>query len=880
MPDDELLVLIDGHYFAYRFFFGMPALTGPGGRPTGMTFAFADLFRTLHEDPAITHLALVMDHPGKSFRHQIFPEYKAHRDPTPELLARQLPDLLELARVSRVPVVSIPGFEGDDALVALARQAAAGMRVRICTKDKDVDQALSNRISTWDPGSGKLRGPPELLAEKGLRPDQVVDFLCMMGDSSDGVPGIKGVGEITAGKLLTQYGSLDNVLAHLHDFKGARRANLEAFIPQLPLTRRLITIPTEVPGLPELESLRKATGPGPEAQAFYESLGFSLPRFFPQRIRPASADTDYRILTAAELPAVLARAAAAGRCAVDTETTGLDPHSAELVGISLAWGEGSGRSAVYLPLAGREHALATWGEVVGPLQAFLADPAVGKIVQNAKFDRQVFRRHGVELTAVDGDPMLASWLLDPARESHGLDFLTKSFLGEEKIPTAEVLGGAPHMGEVPVAQVARYAAEDAQCTWRLAQALEPRLAQQSLLGPYREQEIPLAACLADMEWEGILVDRTVLEAQAANLERYLTEVDHEIAQLAGHGFNPASPKQVATLLFERLGLPDRHQHSTDASVLESLRHQHQMPGLILQHRELSKLLSSYLRNLPGFINPLTGRIHTHFRQTGTETGRLSSDQPNLQNIPKRSQAGRGIRAAFRARPGCVFLAADYSQIELRVLAHFSGDPALLEAYRRGADIHRFVAAAVHGCDEAAVTPQMRSAAKAVNFGIIYGQSAYGLSQQVPSLDRSAAARFIEDYFKRFAGVKVFIDRTVAEAAQAGFVTTLSGRRRYIPQLASFNRTERMLGQRLALNSCIQGSAADLIKRAMLGCARRLPAGARLLLQVHDDLLIEAEAAVADAAAAVLSESMTSAARLAVPLLAEVHRGADWLEVGA
>jgi DNA polymerase-1 len=878
MPVDTLAI-IDGHYYAYRLFFGMPPLTGPGGRPTGVTYGFANLVKDLRANPDITHWACVFDR-GDSFRHLLYPEYKAHRDPMPELLRVQLPDIEDILRASGIPVIFSDGYEADDVLFTYARLGEkAGLDVRLLTKDKDVDQVLSAHVRTWDPGKGLLRGPDELQAEKSIRPNQVVDYLCMIGDSSDNVPGITKVGPVTAAKLLAEHGSLDAVLAAVDTLKGKLKDNVAAFIPQASLTRQLITL-VDVPDVPAVETLRIDRGFRLDAAA-YERFGFNPARFGTVPAVAASNNARYRTLTLADLPDYCAGLRRAGRFAIDTETTGLDPHTCKLVGISFACGDGDDKAAAYLPILGIG-ATVEWTAAREILRPLLEDATIGKVGQNALYDRRVFTAHGITVAGYDGDTMLASWLLDPGRDSHGLDHLTKILLGEDKIPTSAVidLKNGQTMADVPVETVAQYACEDAQCTWRLAVLLEAKLREQRLWDVYREQELPIAACLARMEDGGICVDRATLASTAEHLESYLAQVLTEIRRTAGADFNPASPKQIATLLFEKLKLPiiasTKSGPSTDASVLEALRHHHELPGLLLQYRQLAKLVGSYLRTLPDHIAD-DGRIRTHFKQTGTETGRLSSDGPNLQNIPKKRELGREIRAAFVPAPGCVFLAADYSQIELRVLAHLSGDPTLRAAFAQGADIHRFVAAQVHGCAEAAVTPAQRNAAKAVNFGIIYGQTAFGLASQI-GIPRGEAQAFIDAYFARFATVKAYINRVVEDAGACGYVTTLAGRRRHIPALSSGNRNERMQGERMALNSTVQGSAADLIKRAMLRCDTMLPAGSRLVLQIHDELLVEAPAADADRAATALAEAMTGAWTLDVALVAEVRRGASWFDV--
>ncbi len=875
-----LLAVIDGHYYAYRYHFGMPPLSGPNGHPTGVTYAFANLVRELKADQRVTHLVCVFDAAADSFRNEIFPPYKAHRDPMPEPLVKQIPDVLEILAAMHVPVVRIPGYEADDVLFTYARLGhAADLDVRLYTRDKDVDQVISERVRTYDAIKQQERGPAELFAEKGITPAQVVDYLCLIGDTADNVPGVTGVGPKTAAKLLAEHGTLEAILAATH--KGKLAENLAAFVPKAELTRRLITL-VDVPAVPSLDALAMDRA-SPADSAPFERLGFQVVRFTPKAEPKAASDgAVYETLTADSFPAYCERLARAGRFAVDTETTGLDPLTARLVGVSFACGEHGGTGAAWLPLLGPAGEIVPWARIVEPLSRLLADARIGKVGQNIKFDQQMLSAAGTPVRGYDGDTMLASWLLDPGRESHDLDHLALLFLGERKIPTSDVatfiLGQT--MADADPDKVARYACEDAQSTWRLAQLLEGKLTELDLLTVYRQQEVPLALVLADMERAGLAVDRAALAASETHLASYLDQVMKDIRRQTGPDFNPASPKQVGELLFGKLGLPvvtkTKSGPSTDASVLEVLRHQHELPDLILQHRMLSKLLNTYVAKLPGFI-AADGRIHSHFRQTGAETGRLSSDQPNLQNIPKKSDLGREIRAAFSAAPGHLLIAADYSQIELRVLAELSGDPALNAAFAAGADIHRHVAAQVAGIDPAHVTPQQRNAAKAVNFGIIYGQTAFGLAQQL-GIARKEAQEFIDGYFARFGSVRDYIATTVAEAARIGYARTISGRRRYVPGLASGNRNDRLAAERVAVNSTIQGSAADLIKRAMLALPPLLPPGARLVLQVHDELIIEAPEALAAQAAEALTNAMRGAAAFAVPLVAEARNGRTWLDV--
>lgn len=883
-PSVPTLVLVDGHYFAYRYFFGMPALTGPGGRPTGVTYCFAEEFRKLRANSEITHLALVLDPHGETWRERIFPEYKAHRDPMPEDLRAQIPDIIRLAQSCKVPVLQVPDFEADDVLVSLARTAASqGFRVRIFSRDKDVDQALSDLVSTYDPVKDRLRGPAELLEEKGIRPDQVVDWLSMVGDSADNILGVEGIGPVKATQLLQKYGNLDTILTKTDEFTPKMRERVLAFVPRHELVKRLITIP-DVPDLPDPSTLTKETELSDSARTLFEELGFSIARHFqePAHLHPASTDSDYRILTPSDLPAYLEALRQAGRFAIDTETTGLDPLTAELVGISFAFGHPHAKSAAYLPIQGTQWPqVMPWSQAKPLLTPLLTDPSIKKCGQNVKYDTRIFAQHGIQVAGIDGDAMLASWLLDPARESHGLDALTRLFLREEKIKTAEVIPIGGTMADAPVKTIAKYACEDAQCTWRLIERLEAELERKKLLTVYRTQEVPVALLLASMEHKGMGISPIILAQKKQHLTDYLTATLEQIRRIAGANFNPASPKQVADVLFNRLGLPvlqkTKTGPSTDASVLYALRHDHPLPDLILQHRGLSKLLGTYVEGLTLAVHPKTGRIHTSLRQTGTETGRLSSENPNLQNIPKRGELGRELRAAFTAAPGRVLLAADYSQIELRMLAHFSQDPALLTAFREGRDVHRFTAALVNGVPEDQVTSAQRDAAKTVNFGILYGQGAFGLAQQL-GISRTQAQDFITGYFDRFPSIRDYIESVVAQATADGFVTTLLGRHRLVPQLTSANRNEVQAGRRIALNSTIQGSAADLIKQAMIRLSTSLPTGADLILQIHDELIVESDESVVDSAAKVLENAMTQAATLSIPLPVSVRKGRDWLEI--
>ncbi len=920
MADGPRLFLIDGYALIYRAFFAMLArpLTTSRGENTSVAWGIANFLVRLADRHRPDYVAWVHD-AGTSFRHQRFPDYKATRQKLGEELQqdfdRSITRVEALLAAFRVPLVAVPGYEADDVIATLAGQAASrGVDVIVVSGDKDFYQLIGPRVSLLNPG----RGGPGAVEERfvtetnaaerlGVPPEQTVDFLALVGDSADNVPGVAGVGEKTAQKLLQEYGSLDAVLAHASDVTARRvREALERDADRARLSRELVSLHRDVPVALDLDALaarspdRAALLPllaDLEFHALVRSLGEEAPSAEPAA-RDAGPAVRYEVAdTAAAVAEVVERARAAGRFALDTESTALDPMRAELVGLSIAVAPGQ---VWYLPFGHRpsgdmlEHAEVRnlpplRDPALGALAALLGDAAVAKVGHNIKYDWLVLRRAGVELRGVAFDTMIASFMIDPGKRSHALDALALEQFNIRMRTYQEVVGkgrSERSFAEVATREAADYCCADSDYTLRLVARLEPTLADHRLTPLFTDVEIPLIGVLADMEWEGIAIDVAHFARLTARMREELVQLEGAIHREAGVPFNVNSTPQLRHVLFEKLQLPvvkrGKTGASTDADVLEELAAAgHAVPRLLLEYREISKLLSTYLETLPAEVNPATGRIHTSFNQIGAATGRLSSNDPNLQNIPVRSPRGEAIRRGFVPRPGHALVVADYSQIELRLLAHLSGDPAFVEAFRAGGDIHRQTAALIFGVAPSGVTPEQRARAKTINFATIYGQGAHSLGRQL-GISREEAQRFIDGYFARFDGVRAFLDRTVAEARERGYVETIFGRRRYIPDLKDKNFNIRNAAERTAKNSPLQGSAADLIKVAMLRVAEALRGGfqSRLLLQVHDELVLEAPEGEVERVSALVKSCMEGAASLRVPLVADVGSGANWLDAKA
>ncbi len=894
---EDGFVLVDGSSYLYRAFHAMPELSNAEGEPTGAVYGVVNMLRTLQREFPQGRIVVVFDAPGENFRHRLFEAYKANRPPMPDELRVQIEPLRAIVEAMGLPLLVVDDVEADDVIGTLASQASrAGHEVVVSTGDKDMAQLVDGRIRLINTMTGECLDEAAVEAKFGVRPGQIVDFLALTGDSSDNIPGIPGVGPKTAAKWLRRYGDLDGIVAHADEIGGKIGQRLREHLEQLPLSRRLATIRCDLDDLPALADLGRRPTDVEALERLYRRLGFR--RWLAELAgddRDGGSDPDgvdgrdyETVLDEGSLTAWIERIGAADVVAVDTETTGLDTIDAELVGISLAVDEGV---ACYIP-CGHDYpgAPEQLGRdlVLERLRPFLEDASAIKVAQNLKYDLAIFHRLGIDLRGVRFDTMLESYVLDSTAGNHDMDSLARRYLDLSTTSFESVAGkGAKQssFAEVPLEQAAPYAAEDADVTWRLHRTLWPRLEAQP--GPrrvFREIEMPLVPILAEMERHGVLIDGDLLRRHGRELERRLEEIERRCADEAGVPFNLASPRQIQEVLYDRLGLPVRKrtpkgQPSTAESVLAELAEDYVLPRLILEHRSLNKLKSTYTDRLPEQIHPRTGRVHTSYHQAVTATGRLSSSQPNLQNIPVRTAEGRRIRQAFIAPDGWRLVAADYSQIELRILAHLSGDEALCQAFQRGEDIHRATAAEIFAVPLESVTQEQRRSAKAINFGLIYGMSAFGLARQL-EIDRAAAEAYMAVYFERYPGVKRFMDATREQARERGYVETLYGRRLHLPDIRARNGQRRQYAERAAINAPMQGTAADIIKRAMRICHEEIVDGSdeiALIMQVHDELVFEVAGTAVGRYVEAIRQAMEAAAELDVPMVVDVGVGANWDE---
>ncbi|MBX3179816.1 MAG: DNA polymerase I [Candidatus Hydrogenedentes bacterium] len=893
--------------FAFRAYYAIrAALTDSEGNPTNALYGFTRVLLKIIREHDPSHVAVVFDAPGKTFRDEMYADYKATRRETPPDLKAQFPMMHDMVRALNIPLLVAPGVEADDVIGTLARQAeAGGMEAVLVTGDKDLQQLVSEHVTVYDPnkGDGGMWYDAAAVRERfGVGPENVVDALALIGDTADNVPGVRGIGDKTAKKLLEKYTSLEGLYEHIDELKGKQKENLVADREQAFFSRELVTIKTDVP----LEF-----GPADCARREYEpeQLTEALVRFafhslieelLPGSTGKAATCAYHLVLEETELKAMIARMRKAGIFAVDTETTSTDPMRAKLVGISCCCDE---ESAYYIPIAHTEESLTVMEDpddlttvtrlspvpaetALDLLRPLFADEAVGKVGHNIKYDLIVLARAGVPLRGISMDTMLASYLTDPSTLRHNLDEVSLQHLRRKLIPISEVIGTGSKsvtFDHVPIHSACAYAAEDADATWRLSGIFRERLKTLELESLFMDVEMPLIHVLARMEQAGIAVDVDVFDALRGEIETRLGALTAEIVELAGEPFKINSPKQLQVILFDKLGLkPVRKTktgYSTDERVLEVLAHEHPLPERILEYRMLEKLRGTYVDALPRLIHPETGRIHTSYNQAVAATGRLSSSDPNLQNIPVRNAYGRRIREAFiPSQPDRVLISADYSQIELRVLAHLSGDANLLDAFRRGADIHTETASRVFGVAEDAVTAEMRRKAKAVNFGVVYGISAFGLGRNL-GISNAEAGEFIDGYFAQYPGIRAWLDETLERARAQGYVTTILNRRRYVPDISSGNVNMRRAGERVAINTPVQGSAADIIKLAMIELDRVLAdEDAQMLLQVHDELVVETPAASAEDVSNMMRNVMEKVLTLQVPLRVDVGSGKNWAEI--
>jgi len=915
MPDIPDLVLFDGSSYLYRAFHALPSLTSSHGEPTGALLGVLNMLAKFLKEYPAPRVAVVFDAPGKTFRDELFSAYKAHRPSMPQELRAQVTPLLEIIAAQGLPMLRVEGVEADDVIGTLARRAAAaGSRVLICTGDKDMAQLVDGSITLINTMSNTRLDRAGVKSKFDVMPEQIVDYLALAGDSADNIPGIRMVGPKTAAKLLAQYGSLDNLVAHANEVGGKVGENLRAGLDTLELSRQLATIRTDVelpmdpaeltagdadvPRLRELYSrfelrslLRQLDGERAEqadSQA-QEAAATHAAEAGPYRPAGAPMARDYEtVLTREHLHRWLTQLEQAELIALDTETTSLDYMQAQIVGLSFSVEPGK---AAYVPLAhdytGAPVQLDR-GETLQTLRSLLEDPRRGKLGHHLKYDAHVLANHGIALAGMRYDSMLESYVWDSVATRHDMDSAARRYLGVHTIAYEAVAGkGAKAIpfNQVPIDRAAEYAAEDADITLQLHRMLWPKITSVPALERlYTDIEQPLVPVLLRMERRGVLVDRERLHAQSGELAARMRQLVALAHAQAGTAFNIDSPKQLREVLFEKLGLPALRktptgQPSTAEDVLEELSAGYPLPRTVLDYRALAKLKSTYAEKLPEQINPRTGRIHTSYHQAVAQTGRLSSTDPNLQNIPIRTPEGRRIRQAFIAPPGHVLLAADYSQIELRIMAHLSGDEGLLRAFAEERDVHQATAAEVFATSPSAVTPEQRRLAKTINFGLIYGMSAFGLARQL-GIERAAAQSYVERYFQRYPLVRRFMDETRRQAREQGYVETVFGRRLYLPDIRSGNPQTRQYAERSAINAPMQGTAADIIKRAMISvdawCARHEDQG-RLIMQVHDELVLEVARAHVAAVTEVVRKRMTEAAALRVPLRVEIGTGANWDE---
>ena len=920
------MLLVDGSSYLYRAFHAMPDLRAPDGFPTGAIHGFVAMMNWLRERYPAEHAVCVFDAKGRTFRDDWYPEYKAQRAPMPEPLAQQIPPIHEVVRLLGWPVLEVPGIEADDAIGTLARVAAqSGHQVLISTGDKDLAQLVNERVTLMN----TMAKPPERLdtlgvkAKFGVPPQRIVDYLTLIGDTVDNVPGVDKVGPKTAVKWLAEFDSLDGIVAAADSFKGATGDNLRKALDWLPLGRKLITVLTDcdlaahIAGWPNLDALALREVDKPALHDFYQRFGFrawlreldsavsaDAPAAATATAPDAAAQVgtqpavalarDYQTVTTwDQLDAWLAQLAAAPLAAVDTETDSLDGMRARIVGISFATEPGR---AAYVPLA---HSYADvpeqlpLQEVLDRLRPWLEDAGKPKVGQNIKYDLHVFANHGIHVRGYAHDTMLQSYVLE-AHKPHGLESLAERHLGRRGLSFEDVCGKGVNQisfAQVDVARATTYSGEDSEMTLQVHQALWPEVqadgdddanCKRGLRYVYERIEMPVSVILERVERHGVLIDPAVLARQSHQLAERMLALEARAHAIAGQPFNMGSPKQIGDILFTKLGLPVKKKTatgapSTDEEVLAELAADYPLPATILEHRSLAKLKGTYTDKLPLMVNPATGRVHTNYAQAVAVTGRLSSNDPNLQNIPIRTPEGRRVREAFIAPPGHVLMSADYSQIELRIMAHISEDPGLLRAFEQGIDVHRATASEVFGVPVDDVSSEQRRYAKVINFGLIYGMGAFGLASNL-GIEQKAAKDFIDKYFARFAGVKRYMDETRISAKARGYVETVFGRRLWLPEINSGNGPRKAGAERQAINAPMQGTAADLIKLAMIAVQRTLDDEQRatcMVMQVHDELVLEVPEAELDWAREAIPRLMAGVAQLKVPLLAEVGVGANW-----
>lgn len=894
----QKVILVDGSSYLFRAFHAIREMNTSKGFPTNAIRGVVSMIRKLQKDYSDAKIVVIFDAKGKTFRNDLYPEYKANRPPMPDDLRVQIQPIHDIIQAMGLPLIVTPGVEADDVIGTLAKEATEkGIETIVSTGDKDMAQLVTEHVTLMNTMTDTFMDVPGVSEKFGVRPDQIIDYLALMGDKVDNIPGVEKCGPKTAVKWLDAYGSLKGVMENAEQVKGKVGENLRSALEQLPLSYELATIKCDVELEQNLDEIQVEPVDTKALLKFFTEYEFKtwskeLSTGPVEEVKVAETAVDrslYTILsTEKDFHSWVDKLKAAPYFAFDTETTSLDYMQAKIVGVSFATAP---NEAAYVPVAhdyvgAPEQLDREW--VLNELKPLLEDTSVKKVGQNLKYDAHVLKNHGISLNGIEHDTMLESYVLNSTASKHNMDDLAKTYLDHKCVKFEDIAGkGAKQLtfNQIEIEKAGEYAAEDADITLRLHEELHARLSKsESLLTLYKDLELPVLQVLTNMEMLGASVNANKLHEQSADITQRLQQLEQQAHDLAGEVFNLSSPKQLQTIFFEKLGLPiikktPKGQPSTAEEVLVELSQDYELPKVILEHRGLAKLKNTYTDKLPLMIQPQTNRVHTSYHQAVTATGRLSSSDPNLQNIPIRNDEGRKIRQAFEAPEGYVMVAADYSQIELRIMAHLSGDPGLVDAFNHGKDIHRATAAEIMAVDESEVTTEQRRHAKAVNFGLIYGMSAFGLARQI-DVGRKEAQAYIDTYFARYPGVKAYMENTRNLATEQGYVETLFGRRLHLPEINSTNGMRRQAAERTAINAPMQGSAADIIKRAMIKMHEWIQANepdVRMIMQVHDELIFEVPEAKLASFSADIKRVMESAADLDVPLIVDVGQGANWDE---
>ncbi len=890
MKKEETIYLVDGNSYIYRAYHAIRHLSNSKGFPTNASFGFTRMLLKLIEDRQPSYLAMVFDARGPTFRHELYKEYKANRPPMPEDLSVQIPYIKKIVEGFNIPSLELNGYEADDIIGTIAEKATKkGYKTVIVTGDKDFKQLLSESASLWDPMKDRSVTCKGFTEEHSIEPKQWIDVMGLSGDSSDNIPGVPGIGEKTAIKLVKQFGNFDRLLEHLDEIKQKKlRENLTAHIDQARLSRKLVSIDINVPLSFNFQDFRVTPPDREKLGNLFRELEFRQLQkdFAPQQ--DLSKKSYQTIFSDSELRTLIENLQRAGTFALDLETTSTDPMTAEIVGLSFSC---RSHEAAYIPCAHSYPdvpAQLELNHVLSSLKPLLEDPNCLKVGQNIKYDTIILKRYGIAVKGIMFDTMIASYLLNPSVRAHSLDAIARDYLNHKMITYAEVTGrgkGALRFDEVSIESASTYSCEDADITLIASRILGPMLKEKGFESLFNDVEMPLVPVLIDMEMTGMRVDSDRLIELSKDFEQQLHLLEDQIFSMAGESFNINSHQQLGRILFEKLNLPYQKKtkkktgYSTDLEVLTALSEQHELPGLVLRYRSLAKLKSTYTDALLGLIHPDTGRLHTSYNQAVTATGRLSSSDPNLQNIPVRTEEGRKIRESFIPRQGWKILSADYSQIELRILAHYSEDPILITAFEEDEDIHARTASEVFQLFPELITPDMRRQAKMINFGIIYGMSPFRLSKEL-GISAGTAKKYIDNYFVQYKGVKEYINRTIERARKEGKVTTLLNRHRYLPDILSKNRTVREAAERTAINTPIQGTAADLIKVAMIRLHDAIPRQglkAKMLLQVHDELVFEVPQGEITRLKTLVKKTMEGVHPLKAPIKVDINTGENWAE---